>query len=161
MARKYKTMRMRRYEKLQFNGFIKFESRVLSRLPFSKMPYIDGMIKRRGQEYERAIRAAKRRGLSESEFNRQWDTHIKQRYYGKRWKLNKKERWGATVVFRMLKDFEREYKDRHPGYESPTEKRRKRERDFIDRMEREYDKKAKRPKITRRLRGAEGDMWVG
>ena len=160
MAR-YKTVRAKRYEKLRFNGFLKFEARVISRLALSKMPYINDMIKGRRAEYDAKAKLAKRKGWPEWRFERWWITHIKLRFYGKKWKLNKREKWGATVAFRMLKTFEREYKDRHPGYDSPEAKRRKKTRPAMAAIDREYDRKAKRPKITRRLRGAEGDRWVG
>ena len=81
----YKPRRQKRYESLRDAGFVKFEARSLSFLPF-KLPYMQPMIRQRNAEYVKAIRQAKRRGLSENEFSKWWTTHIKRRYIALGWK---------------------------------------------------------------------------
>lgn len=135
----YKTRRQKRYEIEWYAGFVKFEARALSRIAF-KVPYMLPLIKERDAEYDRAIKRAKRVGMPESEFNRKWRNFIKRRYIMKGWK-RREERWGATVVFRMLKSKEFDYRRKYPDYTSPWEKRRKQFRDFIRRIEQEYEGK--------------------
>lgn len=135
----YKTRRQKRYEVLLYVGSLKFEARALSRIPI-KVPYMVPLIKERDVEYGRAIRRAKREGLSEEKFNREWQAHIKRRYNAKGWK-KKGEYWGTTVAFRMLKSKEFDYRRKFPDYESPWEKRRKQWKDFIRRIEQEYEGK--------------------
>ena len=134
----YKTRRQNRYENLRKAGFVGFEARALSRVS-PRVPYMLPLMKERYVEYQRATKRAQRRGLTEVEFNKQWQTHIKRRYIVKGWK-RRSDVWGVTVGFRMLKDAERGYRYKHPQYDSPWEKRQRQWRDFIAKIDRTYEK---------------------
>jgi len=134
----YKTRRQTRYENLRKAGFVGFESRALSRVS-PRVPYMLPLMKERYAEYQRASNRAQKQGLTETEFSKQWLTHIKRRYIAKGWK-HKGDVWGVTVAFRMLKDSERTYKYKHPQYDSPWEKRQKDWRDFIAKIDATYEK---------------------
>lgn len=134
----YKTRRQTRYENLDKIGFVGFEARALSRVS-PRVPYMLPLMKERYAEYQRAIKRAQRQGLTEFEFRKQWQTHIKRRYIMRGWK-RKSDVWGVTAGFRMLKDAERTYKYKHPQYDSPWEKRQKDFRSFISKLEATYDK---------------------
>lgn len=157
MAR-YKTRRMRRYLKLTDAGFVGWEARNLSLLPFSRVPYIKDLINGRKKEYEASIRKAAKKAWPEDQFNRWWGKHIKLRYIALGWK-HKGDKWGATVAYRMLKAEKRRYEAKHRGYESPWVKKGRRFKDFIDRIDREYE--TKYHKQSSKMRGAKGDQWVG
>jgi len=157
MAR-YRTMRARRYGALLWCGFLKFEGRALSRIPYSRVPYMKDIMAIRNREYEAWARKYNRMGVPEAQFNKLWETHIKQRYNTKGWK-RRGENWGATVAYRMLKEIKPEI-ERKYGYTSPWVKRRK---DWVGvrrKIESEYDmgniRKSKKPS----LRGARGDRWL-
>lgn len=134
----YRTRRQTRYENLRKAGFVGFEARALSRVS-PRVPYILPLMKDRFAEYQRATKRAQRQGLTEVEFNKQWLTHIKKRYIMKGWK-RRSDTWGVTAGFRMLKDAERVYKYKQPQYESPWEKRQKDFREFINKIDRTYEK---------------------
>ena len=135
----YRTRRQERYDRLRKCGFCGFEARALSRVS-PRVPYIMPLMKERLAEYERAKKRAQRQGLSEVDFNRQWLTHIKRRYLVKGLK-RRTDTWGVTAAFRMLKQAEKEYKYKHPEYDSPWEKRQKQWRDFIAKIDRAYEGK--------------------
>ena len=134
----YKTRRQQRYERLRQCGFVNFEARGLSRVSL-RVPYILPLMKERLAEYTKVIKQAKRKGISETDFNRQWLTHIKRRYITKGWK-HIDDTWGVTTAFRMLKDKERDYKLKHPEYDSPWEKRQRQWQDFIAKIDKTYEK---------------------
>jgi len=151
----YKTRRQNRYETLRKAGFVGFEARALSRVS-QRVPYMLPLMKVRHEEYQRAIKHAQRQGLTETEFNKQWQTHIKRRYVARGWK-RRSDVWGVTVGFRMLKDAEKEFKYKHPAYDSPWQKRRKQWRDFVAKLEATYEKYPKggiygKKKPTTRIR---------
>ena len=133
----YKTRRQPRYQRLRDCGFTPFEARGLSRVS-QRVPYVLPLMKQRLAEYTRAIKRAKKQGILEQDFNKQWLTHIKRRYIMKGWK-HKSDVWGTTAAFRMLKDTERIYKLNHPSYDSPWEKRRKAWQDFTRKLEKTYE----------------------
>ena len=109
-------------------------------------------MQKRHEEYQRAIKRAKRQGLSEADFNKQWQTHIKRRYIARGWK-RRSDAWGVTAGFRMLKDAEREFKYKNPSYDSPWEKRQKDWRNFIAKIDRTYEKYPKKmPKVKIRYK---------
>jgi len=134
----YKTRRQNRYETLRKAGFVGFESRAFSRVS-PRVPYMLPLMQKRHEEYQRAIKRAQRQGLSEADFNKQWQTHIKRRYVARGWK-RRSDVWGVTVGFRMLKDVEKEFKYKTPSYQSPWEKRQKAWKDFIGKLEATYSK---------------------
>ena len=134
----YKTRRQGRYDRLRQAGFVGFEARALSRVS-PRVPYMLPLMQKRHEEYQREIKRAKRKGLTEIEFNKWWLTHIKLRYVAKKWK-HKGDVWGVTAGFRMLKEAERQFKYKHPDYDSPWEKRQKDFRDFIRKIDATYEK---------------------
>lgn len=134
----YKTRRQARYERLRICGFTGFEARALSRVSV-RVPYMMPLMKKRLVEYNRAKRQAQKSGLTEVDFNKRWLTHIKRQYIMKGWK-HKGDRWGVTVAFRMLKAKEKEYKYKHPQYESPWQKTQKQWHDFIAKIDKSYEK---------------------
>lgn len=134
----YRTRREKRYLALKDAGFVGFEARALSKVS-PKVPYMKPMIAERRREYDKTIKWAKKRGMSETTFNKQWLTHIKRKYIMKGWK-RKGDIWGQTVAFRMLKTKEEEYRARNEDYESPWQKRQKRWRDFLGNVETKADK---------------------
>jgi len=158
----YKTRREQRYRVLLYAGCPKWEARPLSRIPQTKViPYMKVFINQRIEEYEKAFKRARKQGISDAEFNKQWGTHIKRRYIAMGWK-HRKDRWGATVAFRMIKEVKDRYRNRKPEYESPWEKRRKRWKEFSAKIDREYDSRPpRRRRESAGLRGATGDRFVG
>jgi len=156
----YKTRREQRYEVLLYVGCPKWEARPLSRIPQTKAaPYMKVFIDQRNAEYEKAIKVAKRKGLTETQFNNWWGTHIKRRYIALGLK-RKGDRWGATVAFRMIKTVKDRYKDKRPDYESPWEGRRRRWKDVMAKVDRAYELNPRPKKVGSKLRGASGDRWV-
>ena len=134
----YRTRRQNRYDHLRQAGFCGFEARALSRVS-PRVPYMLPMMKERYEEYQRATKRAQKQGLTEVEFNKKWQTHIKRRYVAKGWK-RRSDAWGVTTGFRMLKDVEMAYKYKQPQYVSPWEKRQKDFRDFIRKIDATYEK---------------------
>jgi len=134
----YRTRRQTRYENLRKAGFTGFEARALSRIS-PRVPYMLPLMKERYAEYQKATKRAQRQGLTEVEFNKSWQTHIKRRYVMKGWK-RRNEVWGVTVGFRMLKSVEQAYKYKQPQYVSPWEKRQKDFRNFIRKIDATYEK---------------------
>jgi len=134
----YKTRRQNRYETLHKAGFVGFEARAFSRVS-PRVPYMLPLMKVRHEEYQRAMKRAQRQGVSEADFNKQWQTHIKRRYVAKGWK-RRSDIWGVTAGFRMLKDAEKAFKYKHPEYDSPWEKRQKDWRSFIAKIDATYEK---------------------
>ena len=133
----YKTRRQTRYQRLRDCGFTPFEARPLSRVS-QRVPYVLPLMQQRLAEYTRAIKRAKKQGIPEQNFNKQWLTKIKKRYNMKGWK-HRGDAWSSTVVFRMFKESEKDYKLKHPEYDSPGEKRRKMWKDFIHKYEQTYE----------------------
>ena len=134
----YKTRRQNRYETLRKAGFVGFEARALSRVS-PRVPYMLPLMQKRHEEYQKALKRAHKQGLTEVEFNKQWQTHIKRRYVARGWK-RRSDIWGVTVGFKMLKDAEREFKYKHPAYDSPWEKRQKDWKNFIAKIDATYEK---------------------
>ena len=127
----FKTRRQRRYQILRLAGFLPFEARELSRVPF-KVPYMDALVKQRHKRYESALG----RKLSRAEYERQ----IKTIYFDSKWR--KRTRTGKIKydVWAMLRDFENKYRAKNPQYESPWEKRRKAWKDFTKKLEATYSR---------------------
>lgn len=127
----FRTRRQNRYQIMRAAGFLPFEARELSRVPI-KTPYLDAMVKQRHKRYKDALD----RKLSRAEYERQ----IKTMYFDSKWRS--KTRTGRIKYdpWAMLRDFEHEYRYRHPEYESPWESRRKKWRDFVSKLEATYSK---------------------
>ena len=130
----FKTKRQQRYNALIDSHFMPSEARTLSKVSFAT-PYMRPLIKQRVKEYDQFIA----QGGSEKDFIKS----VKQAYIDHNWK-HKGESWTATVVFRMLKEAEKEYKYKHRDYESPWEQKRRVRKDFIDKFDTAYEKAGRR-----------------
>jgi hypothetical protein len=122
-----KIRRHSRYEKLRKDGFLPFEARPLSRVP-SYVPYLKAMARERRDMIKKA------RALGTTQ--RQFEAQIKELYQINKWL--KRNRAGKIVAdpWRMLRDFQDRYKQKHPEYDSPWEKRGRAWKDFQARIER-------------------------
>ncbi len=117
MVVRLKTKRMRRYLKLVDAGFMPFEARGLSRIPFT-VPYMGGLLRARHIRYT----WARKKGLTD----RQYAKAIRQLYLANDWiKLDKAGRRRGDP-WKLLREFEDRYREKHPEYQSPGEKRRRR-----------------------------------
>lgn len=130
-----KTKRMRRFKRLDSVGFVPFEARLLSKVPFT-VPYMGTLIRARHIRYT----WAKKKGLSE----RQYIKAIRQLYLANDWiKVDKAGRRRGDP-WQLLRQFEDRYREKHPEYQSPGEKRRRRfrrwERDYISNKYRSDEK---------------------
>lgn len=126
-----RTRRQHRYEILRASGFLPFEASALSKVSF-RVPYMDVLIKERHKRYKAAID----RKLSQAEYERQ----IKTEYFDSKWRSKTKTGRFRYDPWKMLREFERDYRYKHPEYESPWEKRRKTWRDFVNKLDRTYEK---------------------
>ena len=131
----FKTRRQRRYDTLRKAGFLKFESRDLSRVPF-KIPYIKPLVKARAEEYKRAVKEEWTIG--------RWEDLYKKRYKDNNWLDSK----GRPSPWAMLRDYEHDYRVKHPNYDSPWEKRRGAMRDFIKVFEKKLAELPVRPPMS-------------
>jgi hypothetical protein len=127
----FRTRRQHRYLILRDTGFLPFEAKELSKIPF-KVPYIDAMIKER---YSYLKTAAKQKSTKKN-----WEKMIKDFYVDRG--FTKKNKQNRTILdpWQMMRDFEFKYKNKHPEYESPWEKRRKKWKDFVKKIENTYSK---------------------
>jgi len=126
----FKTRRQRRYEILRIAGCLPFEARDLSKVPF-RVPYMDVLVKER---YKKFVRARE-----EGRSWVWWKREIIKEYRDNRWQSRTRLGVIKDDPYKMLKNFEHNYKDRHPQYESPWMKRRKQWRSFLTKIEREYE----------------------
>lgn len=148
----FKTRRQTRYGNLRVAGFLPFEARELSRVPL-KVPYMAMLIRDRYREARRAHDS----GVSWAAFTRT----IMQRYKNNDWIRPSRSGKFKHDPWKMLKDAEKRYRDRKPEYESPWEGRRRRWKDFLRQIEREYEGDYPKKKGKgKELRGATGDRWV-
>ena len=124
-----KTRRQARYERLRISGFLPFEGQPLSMIRgVSICPYLGHMIKERQEEK----REAQNKGLNAV----QWENEIRTRYNKNGWL--KRGRTGKILAdpWKMLRDYEDRFRQKHPEYESPWEPRYKNMRDFMAKIER-------------------------
>ena len=126
----FRTRRQQRHEALTSAHFMPSEARTLSRISFA-VPYMKPLIKDRIQWYNRFI--------AEGGLPKDWLKTIKRAYTGNGWR-KAGERWTSTVVFRMLKAKEQEYKYKHPEYESPWTKKQKSSSDFRAKLDATFEK---------------------
>lgn len=128
----FRTRRQHRYQILRDTGFLPFEAKALSKIPFN-VPYIDAMIKDRYKQVKEAG--------SEKVSQREWERRIKGMYVDRNFTKTDKKTGRITLdPWQMMRDFEFKYKAKHPDYESPWEKRRKNWKDFMAKIERTYSK---------------------
>jgi hypothetical protein len=119
----YRTRRQNRYVALRKYGFLKFEAKDLSKVPF-KTPYMKPFIKERIN----LRKTATRQKIGDKEY----EATIKELYDIKKWF----DRKGNRDVWKMLQEFEEKYKKKHPEYQSPWQKKRKHWKDFVNKVER-------------------------
>ncbi len=115
----FKPRRHYRYQSLNYLGFYGFETADLSRVAF-KVPYMDALI----DDRQKLVARAKKGKWSDKRL-REFVRNMYKRRGWIRTTRKGKRKWDA---FRMVKYFERRYKEKHPEYESPGDKRRK---DFV------------------------------
>lgn len=127
----FRTRRQKRYSVERACGFLPFEARELSKVPF-KTPYMDVLLKERYKRYQSALD----RKLSRAEYERQ----IKTMYFDGKWRRRTRTGKIAYDPWAMLRDFEDRYRAKNPDYSSPWEKRRKAWKDFVGKLERTYEK---------------------
>ena len=126
----FKTRRQHRYYVLRAAGFLPFESRELSRISFS-VPYMDVLVRTRFKELNKALDNKMSRA--------EWERRIKTRYFDNGWRRWSRQHKAIYDTWKMLRDFESDYRVKHPAYESPWEKRRRSWKDFTEKIERLYN----------------------
>ena len=123
-----KTRRQNRYTKLRNAGFLPFEARPLSKVPFKTCPYMRQLIRERREEARQAIKE----GLS----RRQWEDFIKARYGKNNWTSYTRTGKVKADPWKMLREYEDRWRNRQPDYTSPWEDKYRKWRDFIVKIER-------------------------
>ena len=119
----FRTRRQARYELLRKCGFLRIEASDLSKVPL-RIPYMDKLIKQRYEDYKQAFR--------DKWTQAKWDSEIKKKYREKNWITDKRSIYDSWA---MLRNFEHAYRNQHPEYESPWEKRRRSMKDFIQQVD--------------------------
>lgn len=105
-----RTRRASRAKILKESGFLPFETRALSKVPFS-VPYVRPLIKARMKAHLAYIA----KGNTEA----QWHKFIRQEYRDHDWMQA-----GVYDPWQMLRDREHRYRAKYPDYESPWESKR-------------------------------------
>lgn len=136
----FRTRRQARYSILRSGGFLPFEAQKLSKVPF-RVPYMVGMLRERLRDYERA--------LAKKWSRTRYEAATKVMYKDRGW--TKRVR-GRTVYdpWEMLRGYEDRYRDKHPEYSSPWERRRRDFRKYVRDLEasiKKYPRGAKTVKI--------------
>lgn len=128
----FRTRRQARYQKLRNSGFLPFEARALSRVPFKICPYMRQLISDR----QETVSEAKGAGATKA----QYENQIKGLYNKEKWL--KQDRIGKAVAdpWRMLRDYEDRWRQKQPSYTSPWEAKYRRWKDFYTKLERTMDK---------------------
>ena len=127
-----RTRRQNRYIKLRSVGFLPFESRALSKVPFKICPYMRQLIKDRQMDF----RQTKREGATQA----QWENRIKDQYKRERWLRPDKKGKLVADPWTMLRDYEDRWRAKEPEYTSPWEKKWRNWRDFLGKIERTMQK---------------------
>ena len=135
----FKTRRQARYDTLRKAGFLKFEARDLSRVPFN-IPYMRPLIKQRADQYNKAVDDEWTIG--------QWEKAINKRYHDNQWLDSK----GKPSAWALLRDFEHKYRAKYPQYDSPWQKRKSRMRNFIKFTEKKIAQLPQRPPMSEETR---------
>ena len=121
-----RTRRQNRYSKMRNAGFLPFEARPLSKVPFKICPYMRQLIRERQMDF----RQAKREGMSQA----RWEATIKDRYQRERWLRAGKRRIEADP-WKMLRDYEDRWRAKEPEYTSPWEVKWRNWKDFLGKIE--------------------------
>ena len=123
----YKTRRQQRYEKLRYNGFLAQEAQVLSKVPM-KVPYMKTIMRDRRKEVKTLIDKKYSKTRIEEALKMKYEVQgfMKPR--------------GRLDVWAYLRRYEDDWKNKHPEYSSPSQKRRKNFVDFQRKLEGSLDK---------------------
>ena len=81
----FKKNREKRYDELVAAGFMRFEARWLSQIPFAGHPAMQVIIRRRRKLQERRIMEANRKGWSRVKRQRIWNIRTKKMYQRRGW----------------------------------------------------------------------------
>ena len=127
-----RTRRQNRYTKLRSVGFLPFEARPLSKVPFRICPYMRQLIKDRQTDF----RQAKKEGATQT----QWENRIKDQYKRERWLRPDKKGKLVADSWTMLRDYEDRWRAKEPEYTSPWEKKWRNWKDFLGKIERTMQK---------------------
>ena len=136
----YKTRRQQRSLALKDAHFLPFERIALSKINFS-VPYMKPLIKKRNSDYDQFIADGGR--------DSKWGATMRKRYKDNGW-YKVGGGWNRTVAFRMLKSVEKEWKYKHPAYDSPWEKRRKSPASILAKLDATYEKYPRGKTYTKR-----------
>ena len=121
----YKTRRQQRYEKLRGKGgtlFLAQEAQVLSKVP-SYVPYIRAMVRDRLAVVNKLVS----KGYSKTRI----EEALKMKYEAEGFTKPR----GRLDVWAYLRRYEDDWKNKHPEYSSPSQKRRKNFVDFQRKLE--------------------------
>lgn len=131
-----RTRRQNRYTKLRQSGFLPFEARPLSRVPFKICPYMRQLIRDRQADFLEA----KREGATRA----QYENQIKEAYGKNKWLTERETKKGVKYIeadpWKMLRDYEDRFRDKHPEYESPWEPKWRNWQKALDKIERTMQK---------------------
>lgn len=121
----FRTRRQARYERLRERGFLPFEARALSKVS-RRTPYLSHLV---GDRFKQLKRAQEQKWS-----NARYEREIKKRYKQKEWSyLKRYDPWA------MVRESEDRYRKRHPDYESPWERKRRRWRGFLGKFEKTHE----------------------
>lgn len=127
----FRTRRQNRYYKLRNAGFLPFEARPLSKVPFKICPYMRQLIRDRQIDFLKA----KKEGATRA----QWENRIKELYSKEKW-LRAGKRGIEADPWKMLRDYEDRWRQKQPQYTSPWEARYRAWKDFYTKLERTMQK---------------------
>lgn len=128
MAKQFRTRRQIRYNKLIQAHLLPFEAKELARVPLT-VPYMLPLMKARLERWQELT--------AQGMLPRQFQHLIRREYKANDWTIQKGKRLYAEP-WKMLRDFEDRYKAKNPDYESPYMRRRKGQKDFLEKIERFY-----------------------
>ena len=120
----FRQRRRRRY--LEQSGFLLFEADDLCTIP-GYVPYFKKLVRERRAELADWVRAGRTM--------REWELRLQRLYRDNKW-IRLVRGLPAADPFKMLRDFEDDYRDRNPEYDSPWEKNKRRRPDFLAKIER-------------------------
>lgn len=123
----FRTRRQQRYIKLRESGFLPFEAQDLSKVSIKLTPYLQQMVTERKRMLAKATKAR----LTKAGYKKLIDNiYDKGHFYIARAQGIKPDVW------KMFRDWEEKYRDKHPEYQSPWQKKRKKWVDFMAKAER-------------------------
>ena len=130
----FRTRRQKRYVYLRNAGFLPFEARALSKVPYRSVPYFRELIDSR-----RRLLVGKTTKLAR-------EKAIKDLYEENKW-YKAGKRFGKVLSvadpWKMLRDYEDIWRSKQPEYSSPWQKRKKRWDSFVGKYERTINRQRK------------------